>query len=136
MDEIFIDISDNGVFLQIVNMRLNNVFTVKQNDTLPSLVVGIKTRGVMDEVIPFNLSAVTACTFSMIDGFGNLAISSSSASTLCASGGTIEYEWLSDDTTQSGKFLGEFELSFSGGTQMTVPTTGGIEIQVIKRIGA
>ena len=115
-------------------MRLNNVFTIKQDDTLPAIETIIRTRGVLDELIPFSLSGVTASTFSMADDCGNLVISSASAQITCASGGTIQYNWADGDTAEAGKYTAEFELMFAGGTKMTIPTIGNIGIQILKNI--
>jgi hypothetical protein len=115
-------------------MKNVNVFPIKQNDTLPALLVVIKTRGSLGEIIPFNLSGVTATTFSMEDNCGNLTISSAPAQILCASGGTIQYSWVDGDTAESGRFNGEFEMFFSGGKKLTVPTIGDIEIEIMKDI--
>src|SRR3989344_5877329 len=109
-------------------------FAIKRNDTLPALVVKIKARGVLDESIPFNLSGVTATTFSMSDNCNNLKISSSTAQIICYSGGTVQYNWLSGDTDTDGTFSGEFELFFGDGNKMSVPTVGGIGIQIVKDI--
>jgi len=115
-------------------MRLNNVFTIKQNDTLPAIEAIIRTRGSIDQLIPFTLSGVTACTFSMADDCGNLIISSAPAQIVCVSGGTVQYNWVVGDTAEAGKFTGEFELLFAGGDKMTIPTIGSIGIQINKDI--
>ena len=115
-------------------MRLNNIFTIKQNDALPAIETAIRTRGSLGEIIPFNLSGVTACTFSMADDCGNLTISSASAQITCYSGGTIQYNWAEGDTVEPGSFIGEFELVFSDGGIMTIPTIGNIGIKIIKSI--
>ena len=103
-------------------------FILKRNDTLPALSINVKTRNCINAVIPFNLSGVTGCTFSMSDDCGNLKISSSSAQVVNATAGTIQYTWIEGDTDISGKYSGEFEMFFSGGQKMSVPNLGGIEI--------
>lgn len=113
-------------------MNNGKPFAIKRNDTLPYLRVNVKTRGEFNEIIPYNLSALTACTFTMSDETGNLKISSSNADIVCMTGGTIQYAWTNGDTDTSGKYNGEFQLIFSGGTKLTVPTTSYIEIVVIK----
>jgi len=115
---------------------MNNAkpFIIKRNDTLPALMVSIKTRGDLNEVIPFSLTGVTACTFSMQDSCGNLKISSSDAVITLPSGGTIQYNWNAEDTDMEGKYIGEFELFFNGGAKMSVPTLGSIDINIIKDI--
>lgn len=109
-------------------------FIIKRNDTFPSLSINIKTRGEFNQIIPYNLSAVTACTFSMSDSSGRLIVSSASATILVASAGTIQYTWTTDDTDTSGKFNGEFELLFSGGNIMSIPNLGYINIEIIDDI--
>ena len=110
------------------------IFQIKQNDTLPALQVNIKAVGCLDSVIPFNLSGVTACTFSMANDCGDLKISSMPASINSASGGSIQYNWVIGDTDTHGKYKAEFELFFSDGNKMTVPTIGTIDVNVLKDI--
>jgi len=109
-------------------------FQLKQNDTLPALEINVKTRGCLDSVIAFNLSAVTACTFSMADDCGNLKISSMSAFITSYSGGCIQYDWVTGDTDTAGKYRAEFELFFSDGKKLTVPTLGVIEVNILKDV--
>ncbi len=103
-------------------------FIIKRNDTLPALSINIKTRNCINAVVPFSLSAVTGCTFSMSDDCGNLKISSSAAQITNASAGTIQYTWIEGDTNESGKYKGEFELFFSSGAKMSIPSLGGIDV--------
>jgi hypothetical protein len=109
-------------------------FQIKQNDTFPSLEVSVKSRGCLDSVIPFNLSGVTACTFSMADDCGNLKISSMPAMISSYSGGCVQYDWVIGDTDTPGKFKAEFELFFSDGKKTTIPTLGAIEVNVLKSV--
>ena len=103
-------------------------FIIKRNDTLPNLQISIKTRNCINAVVPYDLSNVSGCTFSMSDECGNLTISSNSAQVVSASGGTIQYVWLDGDTSIGGRFQGEFELFFNDGKKISVPNIGGIEI--------
>ncbi len=115
---------------------MNNTkpFIIKCHDTLPALSVTIRSRGFINELIPFSLTGVTACTFSMTDGTGNLKVSSAQAQITSASGGTIQYNWASIDTDTDGFYSGEFELFFSDGNKMSVPTLGALDIHVVKDI--
>ena len=116
-------------------MRQNvKIFQMKQNDTLPSLSINLKSRTCLDSIVPFDLSGVTACTFSMADDCGNLKISSMPASITSYSGGTVQYDWAIGDTDTQGKFKGEFELFFSNGKKMTIPTLGFIEVNILKDV--
>ena len=109
-------------------------FQIKQKDTLPALQINVKTRGYLDSIVPFNLSAVTACTFSMMDSCGSLQISSVSAVISSISGGTIQYNWIDGDTDNTGVYKAEFELTFSGGTKITIPTIGTIDVYILSSI--
>lgn len=115
-------------------MSTGKQFIIKRNDTLPALLIRVKSRGDFNEPIPFNLSGVSACTFSMSDDNGNLKVSSASATITSSSGGTLQYSWNSDDTNTEGKYNGEFELFFNGGNKMSIPTLGAIEINIVKDI--
>lgn len=103
-------------------------FIIKRNDTLPDLQINIKTRNCINAIIPFDLSNVTGCTFSMIDECGSVVIASNAAQVVNASAGTVQYTWLEGDTSVSGKFQGEFELFFDDGKKISIPSLGGIEI--------
>ena len=116
-------------------MRQNiDGFLIKQNDTLPALKINVKSRTYLDSLVPFVLSGVSTCTFSMSDNSGNLKIASSPAQILCVSGGTIQYNWNLGDTDTSGNYIGEFQLNFISGGTMTIPTLDGINISVIKSV--
>ena len=109
-------------------------FQLKQNDTLPVLQINIKSRDNLDSVTAFDLSGVTACTFSMADSCGNLKIASSQAVIFNSSGGTVQYNWQIGDTDEKGKYSAEFELFFEDGNKMTVPTLGVIEVNILKDV--
>ena len=116
------------------NNSFERHFSIKRNDNLPSLVVKIKTRGCLDEVLPLSLTGVSAVTFSMISECGDLIISSNDAIISDAENGVIEYQWQQDDTATAGKFKGEFELFFNGGGKISIPRTNAINIQVFEDI--
>jgi len=109
-------------------------FKIKQNDTLPALKIKLSSRGCLGEKLSFDLTAVTACTFSMADDCGNLKVSSMPAQITCTSGGTLQYNWIEGDTDTSGTFVSEFELYFSDGKKITVPTLGPLQVNIIKDI--
>lgn len=105
-------------------------FFIKRNDTLPAISLKIYDRGCLNERIPFDLTGATGCTFTMVDGCGNYKISSQSGTVVSSSGGTIQYEWADGDTNESGKFKGEFEISYSNGKKLSIPQVGYITIEV------
>lgn len=109
-------------------------FIIKKDDTLPLLSMTVIDTGCLGEKKPFNLSAVTAVTFTMIDSCGNFKILEQPANITSYSGGTLEYSWSSVDTDEFGVFSGEFRLSFSGGSRMTLPNSENIKIYIQKTI--
>lgn len=113
---------------------LKNKFFIKRNDTLPILEVSLIDRACLGNRIPYNLSAVTACTFTMASDCGDMKIMAKTASIVSATGGTISYTWETGDTDEAGVFYGEFQLMFSGGGLMSIPQIGNIAIEIGKDV--
>ena len=113
---------------------LKNKFFIKQNDTLPALSIGIIDRTCLGTAIPFCLSGVTACTFTMTNDCGEMKIAAQPAQVVSYSGGTIAYNWNSYDTNEAGIFYGEFQLYFSSGNRMSIPQIGNISIEIGKEV--
>ena len=113
---------------------LKNKFFIKRNDTLPSLEVSIIDRSCLGSKFPFNLSGVTACTFTMTTDCGDMKIMAKSAQIFSYSGGTIIYNWDPEDTDEEGIFYGEFQLLFSSGARMSIPQIGNISIEIGKDV--
>lgn len=111
---------------------LKNKFFIKRNDTLPSLEIVVIDRECLGNRVPFNLSGVTACTFTMTNDCGDIKIMAKEAQIVSYSGGSIAYNWEEGDTNESGIFYGEFQLLFSGGARMSIPQIGNITIEIGK----
>lgn len=111
-------------------------FTIKRNDTLPALVVNVKTKGDLGEKISFDLTTFSGetTTFSMKDSNGNIKIQGQTALITNAPGGSIQYNWQEGDTDTSGKYKGEFELNNGAGGILSVPIIGGISIDILDDI--
>jgi hypothetical protein len=119
---------------------MNNiqVFKIKRNDTLPVLQVNIGTRGNLGQKIGYDLTNVvaSAITFTMIDNCSNTKVYAKPAQIICVSGGTIQYSWEEGDTDTEGIYFGEFELIFNTGQKLSIPTQGGIKIEILKDINS
>lgn len=111
-----------------------NEFNIKRNDTLPSLQLCLIDRGCLGGKQPFILSGVSEITFTMVSSCGEYKIMSKPAQILSYSGGTIQYNWESSDTDESGKFLGEFQIKYSDGNKLSIPQNGQIEINILKDV--
>ena len=113
----------------------SQIFKIKQFDTLPKLKVSITTPSRLNAHQEFDLSEVNNITFTMVkQNCDEVKILEQSASTICASAGTIQYEWKSTDTDEYGSFLGEFTLNYSNGNKLTVPQNEPIKIEITKSI--
>jgi hypothetical protein len=113
-------------------MANNQVFKIKRNDTLPALKLSIMTTDRLGSKSGYDLTEVTGATFTMIeDKCKSIKVYSQSAEITCYSGGTLQYNWSNGDTDTSGTYMGEFELNFSDGTRMSIPSIGGVRIEII-----
>ena len=108
------------------------IFRIKRNDTLPTLQVSIGTRGNLGQKVGYDLAGVSGVTFTMIDECSNSKVYDQPAQITCSSGGTIQYLWQEGDTDTEGIFWGEFELRYNTGQKLSIPTQGGIKIEIIK----
>lgn len=117
-----------------ITQTIKNKFFIKRNDTLPTLEATLVDRACLGERVPFNLTGVTACTFSMANDAGDMKIMAKAAQIISYTGGTIGYNWSPEDTNESGMFYGEFQLFFSDGNRMSVPPIGAIAIEIGKDI--
>lgn len=111
-----------------------NEFIIKRNDTLPALQLCLIDRGCLGEKEPYNLSGVTGVTFTMTYDSGDYKIYAKPAQLFSSSGGTIQYNWDSEDTNEAGRFNGEFQLLYSDGNKMSIPQNGQIIINIPKDI--
>lgn len=111
-----------------------NEFTIKRNDTLPSLQICLIDKGCLGGKQPFTLSGVSEVTFTMVNNCGEYKIMAKQAEITSYSAGTIQYNWEPVDTNESGRFLGEFKLIYSDGNKMSIPQNGQIEINIIKDV--
>jgi hypothetical protein len=118
------------------SQTLKNKFFIKRNDTLPTLEIVVIDRECLGAKTPFNLSGVTACTFSMTNSNGDIKIMAKTANITSASGGTISYSWDEEDTNESGMYNGEFQLLFDNGGRMSIPQIGSISIEIGKDVNS
>jgi hypothetical protein len=107
-------------------------FSIKRNDTLPALQICVIDRDCLGGKQPFQLSGVTAVTFTMIDDCGQPKIFNKEAQIYSYEKGIIQYNWNAEDTNQNGLFKGEFQLEFSGGGKLSLPQDSPIQIEIYK----
>ena len=115
-------------------MALGNEFIIKQHDTLPVIQAKLYGKGNLGQRECLNLGNASTVVFSMIDNCGDYAIMKEPAQISNPTGGTIQYDWKDGETSEEGTYKGEFEITFSNGSKMSVPQIGGIPIRIIKDI--
>ena len=102
---------------------------MRQNDTLPALECTLKHNGVA-----YPYSTDDTVRFVMKSSAGTEMVDQTSTGTLAAmvssTAGTVIYNWASSDTTLSGDFLADWELTTAAGKVLTFPNSGHIEIRI------
>lgn len=105
-------------------------FYIKQNDTSPSIEVGLKTpKGLV-----VNLTDATV-VFNMKDAYGQPLVTRQSATVHDAVGGVVRYIWVSGDTSVAGDHRAEFEVTFPGGSVETFPNASDITVSIREEVG-
>jgi hypothetical protein len=110
--------------------RNNNEYHLKRNDTLPVLKMQLIDRSCLGSRIPFDLTGVLSATFTMKNSCGDIKIMAKNAQIISYSGGVIQYNWDSEDTSDSGLFDAEFQLLYTDGNRMSIPQIGSIRVEI------
>lgn len=105
-------------------------FYIKQNDTSPSIEVGLKTpKGLF-----VDLTDATV-VFNMKDTNGQPLVTRQSVIVHDAIGGIVRYVWQSGDTSVAGDHKAEFEVTFPGGAVETFPNASDITVSIREEVG-
>jgi len=107
-------------------------FNIKQHDTLPILSANLKNANGS----AINLTTVSSVRFFMFDQNTRTEKVNAAATIVVASTGGVSYTWVAGDTDTISRYYAEFELTYSGGGILTVPTVGHINIQVFNDLGS
>lgn len=116
-------------------MNNTQIFRIKRNDTLPKLQVNVITKGTLGQLEGYSfIDTGTTATFTMVDDCSNTKVYDQPVQIICISGGTLQYSWQESDTDTEGIYYGEFKITFSSGDKISIPTQGGIKIEILKDI--
>lgn len=108
----------------------NDPFVIKQNDTREELVRTLKDSS--GTVIDLTGATVKFTMRSKADG--SLKIDEGAVTVTDATGGICKYTWQTGDTDTVGQYEGEFNVTLSGGGEITVPNDGYISITVVEEL--
>lgn len=103
-------------------------FTIKQNDTAPSLQAVLKDPS----GTPIFLAGAFV-RFHMKSVSGTLKISSP-VTIVDANNGLIRYDWEIGDTDTAGSFYAEFQVTYADGNIETFPNNGYESITITKEL--
>tara|TARA_R100001443_G_scaffold102621_1_gene110848 strand:+ start:140 stop:484 length:345 start_codon:yes stop_codon:yes gene_type:complete len=109
---------------------MSNSVTMKRNDTRPFLDV------ILQDVDgnALDLSAtVSGVTFTMKDlDSDSTKVQAQACTVIPETTGMVRYSWSAGDTNTAGTFVGEFQIQYNDGTQLTIPTSSVLSIVVLE----
>lgn len=102
-----------------------SVFYLRRNDTAPPIEVTLSDeRGVID------LTAATTVHFTMWTDVA-IKVNRAAATIVTAADGVVSYAWAAADTDTAGTYNCEWEITWSDGTQQTVPSDMNDTVQIL-----
>ncbi len=106
-------------------------FSIKQNSTSPTLRLVLTD----EDGVAVSLAGATA-KFSMREQFALTYVISEAAATITGTGNNVvQYTFTLADTANTGRFLGEFVVTLSGGGILRVPQDGNIGVRIYAELG-
>jgi len=103
-------------------------FSIKQNDTSPSLQATLKDAA----LDPIDLTSATV-RLHMKSVDGTLKIDEV-MTIVDDSGGVVQYDWQSGDTDTVGTYYVEFEVTYADASVETFPNNGSKVVSVVKEL--
>jgi hypothetical protein len=103
-------------------------FTIKQNDTSPSMQASLTDSSLN----PIDLTGASVALH-MKSTSGVIKISSAMSITN-ASGGVVQYNWFTGDTDTVGTYYVEFQVTYSDGSIETFPNSGNKAVSIVREL--
>jgi hypothetical protein len=103
-------------------------FTIKQNDTSPSLEATLKDA---------NLTAISLVGASVkfhMKSFDGVVKINQAMTITDASNGVIQYDWVAGDTDTVGTYYVEFQVTYSNSSIETFPNSGSLVVSVVREL--
>lgn len=104
---------------------------MKQGDREPSIKRQLISK---NDGSSISMAGATA-KFLMMDANGNEKINTVAVIESPESDGIVRYDWESGDTSESGIFDAEFQITFSSGKIHTMPNDGYIKVEITEELG-
>jgi len=103
-------------------------FSIKQNDTSPSLQATLKDAS----LTPVNITGATVM-FHMKSIDGTVKVDQQ-MTIVDGSGGVVQYDWQAGDTDTVGTYYVEFEVTYGDSSIETFPNNGNKVVSVVKEL--
>jgi len=103
-------------------------FSIKQNDTGPSLLATLKDAN----DVPVNITGADV-RFHM-KSLERVVKIDSDMTVVNSAEGLVRYDWLVGDTDTFGTYYVEFEVTYIDGSVETFPNTGSLVVSVVKEL--
>lgn len=102
-------------------------FTIKQGDTLPS-IVGVLSVG--NAVLGDLASATSVMLVFARRQDPDTYVFAKNAVIVDEDEGTVQYDWVAGDTDEPGEYLASWVITYMNGKKRTIPTTGHFTLNI------
>ena len=103
-------------------------FTIKQNDTSPSL--GATLKDAQSTAVSL-VGATVKLHMNSLDGVVKV---NQTMTVTDAENGVIQYNWQAGDTDTVGAYYAEFQVTYVDGSVETFPNDGNLVVSVVKEL--
>ena len=111
----------------------SNSVTMKRNDTRPFLDVILQDVDGNALDLSVETSTVSGITFTMQDlDSGSVKVNAQDCVVVENTPGMVRYNWQTGDTDTATTYVGEFQILYNDGTQLTIPTSSVLSIVILE----
>ena len=115
-----------------------SVVYMKRHDTRPFL--DVQLQDVDGNNLNVSAAIATEVKFTMKEIDSSTVVATGTCTILPADDqtqdngydGRVRYYWQAADTATAGEYLGEFQITYTNGDKMTVPTSGALAIVILE----